>query len=516
MEPVSQHKLDQLQSEIDFQRMTLDRKKARVKAMRSEHVLMRDQLEYIRKQVASKREEVRAREVILSDLNEGGGRASKLKLISSEKDRKRNEFEIQISTQIQNFIDSHPGLLDCKPGMPTSITVKYLKGTIDGELDSLDNSTLQEAKFRINSTTTFLELKSLACSFWGIEQIDTVSLRESNLAMLDLYDAEFVQEMLYKELLNNELYLFRINNQALVSFPQQEDCYVESAAERRTKPKKIKGSSIPKSDLPYLDSELEVMYKEFEAAYQGLRSFREPPDEDVEEFIKSRTSRRYASFTITIVLILILAFSLGAVLCRRNVPRDFWIQAGISSQLLENFKGDSNFFDISTITELNYFMTKVFAPLFFVPDSYTVIEPLVPRYEIIGPIRLRQQRVEFTDCTQDSYDIEGPCIEMGYNDDTKETDTIESGGWKYTDASENDIKSIVTSIQVTGQLNSYDGGGYVVDFPPTTTISEFDKAYTKMLDNGWYTIQSQSLFVTAIMYSPNYDIWINVTIVKPP
>lgn len=515
MEDDDQDKIDKLQEDILLQKKDFDKKKAKAKALEAERTVLEEQLSFLRRQVALKQEEIKARSEKLTELKDGGEGVKRSKRNFIEKDRKRKDFDITVTQLFSSFIDKNPGFTTCQVGKPTSIKVKYLKGAKDGELDSLDNATLMEAKFKINSRTTLVDLKRVACSFWGIMRIDLMALREVNLAMIDLYDDMSIQEILHKELLSDELYLFEVNRQSQISFPQQEDCYAEFAVERRRTTKKVKSSSIPKTDLAHPDNELEPMYESFEKTYLGLRSFRGPEDEDIEEFKSQRTSRRDASLLRATVLILMLACTLGCVLVRRQVTRDFWIQAGVHSQLLQNYQGDDNFFDINTVDDLNTFLYSVFAPLFFEPDVLVLVEPFSRRYEIVGPIRFRQQRVQFKTCTQDGYDITGSCIEDHYGEDTEETETIEGGDWEYTSASDNDIKSIVKPTQITGQLNTYDGGGYVVDFASNTTTTEFISSYSGMINNGWYSIQSQSLFITVIMYSAAYDIWINVTIVRP-
>jgi hypothetical protein len=61
----------------------------------------------------------------------------------------------------------------------------------------------------------------------------------------------------------------------------------------------------------------------------------------------------------------------------------------------------------------------------------------------------------------------------------------------------------------------YDGGGYVVDFNKSMTVSNFTSAYTQMMHANWIQTQSRTLFINAVMYSPAYDVWINVVIVSP-
>mmetsp|Transcript_33977 Transcript_33977/g.59200 ORF Transcript_33977/g.59200 Transcript_33977/m.59200 type:complete len:803 (+) Transcript_33977:3150-5558(+) len=505
-----QQRIDELQDEILAQKKALDKKKAKAKSLSAEKTVLMEQLSYLRQQVKLKDDEIKTREEKLIELKEREGAKRNVRNFT-EKDRKRKDFDMQVSNLFSNFINANRGFTDCEVARPNSIKVKFLKDAKDGEPDSLDNATLYEAKFRINKDTTLIELKNVACSFWGIQQTETMALRESNLAMIDLFENQKVQDLLFKELLSDELYLFEINRQATNCFSQQEDCYAESAVERRQKTKKIKRSSIPKADLANQDAELEIMYKSFEEAYAGLKSFREPEDEDVEQFKSERTTRRDASLLRAIMMILMLGCTLSCVLIRRQVTRDFWIQAGVHSQLLQNFEGDDNFFDINTIDDLNTFVITVFAPLFFEPDRLVLVEPFNRRYEMIGPIRFRQQRVKYKDCDQDGYDIVGECIESVFNDDTEFTDTIvsddETMSWEHSTASDNDIKSIVN-----GQLSYYGGSGYVVDFSPTTTVTDFTDTYTSMISNGWYEINSQNLFINVIMYSASYDIWINVTI----
>jgi hypothetical protein len=509
-----QTRIDELQEEIIKQKKVLDKKQKKAKALRAEHTVLEEQLNYLRQQVNLKEGEIKMREEKLNELRDGAEAKASQKRNFIEKDRRRNDFDKNVSDLLEGFKKTNPGFAKCKVGYPTSIKVKYLKGTKDGEMESLDNATLLEAKFRINPKTTLTDLKDVACKFWGIELADTMALREVNLATLDLYMNMTIQDMLYQELLSDELYLFEINRQATISFAQQEDCFAENAPDRRARPKKIKRATIAKADLPHENEELKEMYKSFEETYQGLRSFREPDKEDIQEFKDNRTKRRDASLLVAVVILVMLACSLGCVLTRRQVTRDFWIQAGVHSQLLQNFQGDENFFDINTIDNLNTFITSVFAPLFFVTDTLSLVEPFSSRYIIVGPIRFRQQRVQYTDCSQSGYDISGKCIETIYNSDTEETSMIEGGGWEYTDASDNDIKTTVSARQITGQLGEYDGGGYVVDFSKTLTVTNFTALYNAMVDSNWYEIRTQDLFINVIMYAPAYDIWINVTVVR--
>jgi hypothetical protein len=432
-----QEDIDALHDQITALKKELEKKNYKAKMLGVEDIVLEEQLQFLRKHIQLKEEEIKIRKEKLTEIKEGGETSTNF----MERERRRRDFDFQMSNLLPKFIEKHEGFTHCKVGYANTIKVTYLKGAKDGELACLDNAILKEAKFRINSTTTLADLKDATCRFWDIGQPETMALRETNLALVDLYQHKKVQKLLYKKLLSDELTLFEINREAHFCFSQQENCFAEQGAGRRVFTRRTVES---KQDLPHSDEDLQIMYRGLENAYKGLHSFRAPKHEEVTAFKSQRSQRRDSSMVVTAGIILLLIFSLACVLLRRDVSRDFWIQAGIHSQLLQNYQGDSNFFDINTVDDLTDFITSVIGPLFFVRDVLSLTEPFNSQFMIVGPIRFRQQRVKYTNCPQSDYNLEGkPCIEPFYNSDTAETDTIKGGNWDYTDASENDIHSTV-------------------------------------------------------------------------
>lgn len=125
---------------------------------------------------------------------------------------------------------------------------------------------------------------------------------------------------------------------------------------------------------------------------------------------------------------------------------------------------------------------------------------------IVNPIRLRAQRTKKIDCPRNVKTSVEACYAPEYNDDTKSTDTIGTGAFPWSVYKTEDETRIHRTTE--GELSSYDGGGYILDFDPMQTYETWKEKLAEVKENKFYDSSMRSLFITFTIFNPSTSDWV--------
>ena len=206
---------------------------------------------------------------------------------------------------------------------------------------------------------------------------------------------------------------------------------------------------------------------------------------------------------------LILIILTGVIAGQRmNISQTYATNYAVEMKL-NALIGGLRYSDIATIQQLIRYYGRTLPTVLCRPDSYIVDDSILTNFHLVGPFRLRQIRTLETSCTSSEGNLKDfgyVCYSQSCSDSNKDTNDILTGEvpWKYyRTASELGSETITY-----GELTSYDGSGYAMDFYSNSTLNTFRRAHESMLAHGWIATATRVIFLTLTLYDPNTDQWV--------
>ena len=214
-----------------------------------------------------------------------------------------------------------------------------------------------------------------------------------------------------------------------------------------------------------------------------------------------------------IVYLIFLACYLFAVFHTRSVD-DFWSNEATRRLFIERpFRSDVNetlhedtFHDITFLPELHSWLQGRFAELIFSEELGSQMRALHGYNHILGPVRLRQLRVEADSCkVPEAFArlIDGCWAPYSFTHHSEvpfgpsNSDGPNGTEYKYSYSTSSELDGLA----FPGRFGLYSGGGFVVDLP--TNLSGTLHTLRDLESDRWLDKASRALFVDFSTYNAN-------------
>ena len=502
-----------MNTETELKQAELEKLVKKAELVSQEKEVLEEQIQRQLRINAQKQEELTYKKNLLDDLTSSKKPNSAANEEFDLKEWLKEKFISYLETNSQNT-QKRTGMKDSKntPMLIPCVVVKFAYELQDGNFEEFEKLEYYEGCFKINKRTKFQEIKKVACDFWSVSDPEHYSLRANNFSNLDLLMKEPLEETVLSQRIMPEFWLFRVNTQAQSCFTSIEDCFIEPSLQNQFRIKQPKASKTTRSK-GFNRREHEANFKKLKRLYPGLSSYQTKQinlEEDLHE--AERIKGKYGSFLSAVAILLALVSTIVILFIRRDVTTDYWIQNGIHSSLMKEYSSEQNFFDVSSLKDLDMFVKNVFAPALFKKESFDNYN-LLDRLYLVGPVRFRQVRTKQTDCTRkDEPSLEGfQCYFTEYSQETKETEPIGKANYQvYRSEEESQVR-----YQYEGEFSKYDGSGYIIDFnPKNTTIEQFISFWNQeVIQKKWLNVPSRALIITCNFYSKTNDKFVPLLIV---
>jgi len=204
----------------------------------------------------------------------------------------------------------------------------YLKGIKDGELERFSKTKSFQISIRLLRTTTFKDLKLLACSYWGLEE-SSYSIRAPNFALVEYFEYP-VETLLKDQKMKPEFWLIHDDINANKSLTEPNDYFTEDSSK-----KQLKGASNRNQELgPEGKAE---NYKKFLNHFEGIKKFmpKVPMIDESHEFNRLQ-AWGLNIFTLIIVAALV-TISLVIHYTMGDYSNRYWIAHQVQKTLVDKF-----------------------------------------------------------------------------------------------------------------------------------------------------------------------------------
>lgn len=220
---------DALTENVREKRKIIESLKKKLSILENEEVVLEEQVERLQEKVVEKESELADRKEQRKELekrlhrkmpNEVG-----IKREGLDDERRDKDIAEWIKDKLNDLI-SHDSAVQ-QDMFFKYVTVKYLPELYDGDFDVLEKIDSLEARFKINKRTTFADVKENACRFWNIQDDNSrfpIALRAQNYAVFDLMENQPIEQVLIRQRVVPEFWLFRTNSQAHEVFTKVQDC----------------------------------------------------------------------------------------------------------------------------------------------------------------------------------------------------------------------------------------------------------------------------------------------------
>mmetsp|Transcript_64193 Transcript_64193/g.73684 ORF Transcript_64193/g.73684 Transcript_64193/m.73684 type:complete len:833 (-) Transcript_64193:201-2699(-) len=440
--------------------------------------------------------------------------------VDEEKDTKEGERAEIISERVEKLIKENiqdNSMIMQEYGMAnvgnalitkipiTSVKIRHVLESTDG-VPNIKHAHVE--KFRVNTKTSFIDLRLQACKFWGVDPGDYLLCDENyhNLSTVEEAVELFfnLDEDLRSMPRQNVLNLIEVQTaKKSLNITQRQDVAYGLNMNKRMLLKFSKQKRV--RDESGIDQE--GISRKVLMNYPGLKEWMSKDRKIGHDHLKS-----WDTHICTLVfLILILGMSLATMYNRRELPSTFHTTQSLSLQLSDatSTAAGKDFYKIQTLDDARGFLKE--NPKFFLSggpggDNYTFYT-----YPII---RIRQLRSKGIDCPNSNIlAARGECYESIYSSSTRETGKLTPSQnniteenqkwWLYRTEGETQMAN-----SFVGRYSSYDGSGYVW-MAYNRTATEYDSDISKLFEDPIFFSESvRAVVLDLAVQSPSLDQWI--------
>jgi hypothetical protein len=236
--------------------------------------------------------------------------------------------------------------------------------------------------------------------------------------------------------------------------------------------------------------------------YHDLKHYLPPLSLNSEETEQIRQHGRDTSCCAFLFIFLLLITNVFVMASRRNVEDEYWVRQKVVNSLnVTAFKA------IVDPTSAVLWMNKTLGQTFFPGSSPKTLSPF---YVLVGPLVIRQCRsLKMDSCPRSDLGINNArCYYKDTVSGTKDTGSIGSGpeSWRLY----NDSTPFKTTYK--GEFGTYDTTGYLATFQ-YLTADQFATNFRQLVLQTWLSNSTRVLFISANLYQPSYDLWVEVALV---
>jgi hypothetical protein len=339
----------------------------------------------------------------------------------------------------------------------------------------------------------------------NIEDEEMMGLRASNFALLNLFMEQNVHETMLRLRMPPEFFLFRINIAAERTFTEFKDCFLDSAIAKQFNKPQVRKREEQKS-TGYKKSVHKRIMEKIKGVYKGLDSYENKPiDLSKDPLELARTKGKQGWLLTCLLLLLILGITIVLLVVRGSVTKDMMVQSGINSEIVSN--ETYSFFDIESLSDIQDYIQYTLGPAMFSENSSSTA-PLA-RYYRASDLRIRQVRTNTAPCKHSgSYAIPLTCYEYTYSDSTRNTSNLTASS--NSTASFQVYHGTSTSYTFVGQIESYDGSGYYVDFDRNLDYQSFQEQVQNVYSTNWLDNSTRAVFISMNLYLSNTQQFVNI------
>ncbi|CAG9335312.1 unnamed protein product [Blepharisma stoltei] len=384
--------------------------------------------------------------------------------------------------------------------------ILYTKNLKDGDFRKLDRSNAVELSVRLNSSTTFQQLKLIACKHWNLDE-NLFALRAPNYSFIDHFKDNVVK-IVCEQRMKPEFWIIQKDNSATKSFTDPDDYFIEENYKNQFSKQ---GNRRQKRALN--DEGRKINYNKFLLTYEGMQTHLPDEAQVNEDWEKERLSIWSLSSPTLVVITIILALTLGIHIALIDLEKTYWISYEVDFWLSQQIATTEEYLSsMTSILSVKSFITSVLARMVYASSYDSSDPPLTSEYFIpVGPLRIRTLRTQEKSCFHnDGLEIENAtCYHSEYDDDTKYTEklNLNSGNTQDYEIYRSTSYTNISSILI-GEFSNYDGSGYVKDFTYSLTLEEFTDQMNAIFEKGWIDNSVRAVIISLSFYLPNSDYWI--------
>ncbi len=245
-------------------------------------------------------------------------------------------------------------------------------------------------------------------------------------------------------------------------------------------------------------------YRKFLAKFPGLFILLPPKLRQEKEKEERSTFNQNTSCLTCVVMLLIVLLTGAVVLERMDMKQTYSTHYAVESKLT-SLVGGMAYKDVSLLQHVIKYYGRTLPSVLCTSETAIVDDSVLSKFHLVGPFRLRQFRSTPTSCPSSKDDVEASGY-VCYSNSDKDTSDILTGDvpWMYYRSAQD----LGSSTETAGQLGTYDGSGYAMDFYGNTSLSSFRRAHDNMLGHNWISQGTRAIFLTLTLYDPNSDQWI--------
>jgi hypothetical protein len=497
---------------------------ATISQLKDEKVMLQEQFDRLVQRTSHLQNEINSRHKEQSTMMKEDGpqpeEKEEVAIEHKEKQQQEDMIKEELLKMLQERLTQHRGVKGVEMMVADvaatsmqihTIRVRYMINAPSSKNDS--GYEVYEATFRIGKNTSFERLLEELRKLWNIPNLDLKHLRTAAMQSFDCPPSQVIEKMLIDSGIPPDIWIHGVG-QGLGLDPQKVQITINNlteSAKQAKNTKKIKTQKMVTGDNEQLQNAM--------MPYKGLKTMLPPRTTSTKVAIGPQHKDTQCC-TITFLLLLLILTSY--IYAGRAVLKDaFNIHHGVLMALNKDFAPRKNFEGIRTLNDYMEFLYYVLPTALFRNEGEERAK-LPDQYKFVGGLMIRSLNVLGKECSHvDDLPMPRNCTYESYTPSTRDTRDIttvnndlkwvyKDDSWRvYRSSSENNISS---SFQ--GEFSSYDGSGYSIVFPDMQiTADAFQQQIRYMLYNGFTTVNTRAIFITATLYCPSLAVWATIDLV---